>query len=104
MMKTALVISISPTAFEAIAPGGDLEKNVAFLAGLGFAGVEIAVRDPDAVDPERILALAKKNRLAVAAIGTGQAFVDEGLCFTDPDAAIRTKAVERIRKQLELGK
>jgi 5-keto-L-gluconate epimerase len=103
-MKHAFVISVSPTAFEAIAPGGDLEKNFANLAELGFEGVEIAVRDPALVSAAKIQALAQKNGLAVAAIGTGQAWVDEGLCFGDPVPAVRDRAVERIRRQLELGK
>jgi len=103
-MKRAFVISVSPTAFEAIAPGGDLEKSFADLAGLGFEGVEIAVRDPALVSAEKIQALARKHGLAIAAIGTGQAFVDEGLCFCDPVPAVRDRAIERIRRQLELGK
>jgi sugar phosphate isomerase/epimerase len=103
-MKPAFVISVSPTAFEAVAPGGDLEKNFAALAALGFEGVEIAVRDPALVSAARLQALAQENGLAIAAIGTGQALVDEGLCFCDPVPAVRDRAVARIRRQLELGK
>jgi len=103
-MKPAFVISVSPTAFEAIAPGGDLEKNFAYLAELGFEGVEIAVRDPALVSAAKIQALAQKNGLAIAAIGTGQALVDEGLCFCDPVPAVRDRAIVRVRRQLELGK
>jgi len=103
-MKPAFVISVSPTAFEAIAPGGNLEKNFALLAELGFEGVEIAVRDPALVSAAKIQALAQKHGLAIAAIGTGQALVDEGLCFCDPVPAVRDWAIVRVRRQLELGK
>jgi len=103
-MKSAFVISVSATAFAAIAPAGDLDKNFAFLAGLGFEGVEIGVRDPALVEAERIRELAQKHGLAIAAIGTGQALVDEGLSFSDPDPARRSAAIARVQRQLELGK
>jgi sugar phosphate isomerase/epimerase len=103
-MKSAFVISVSATAFAAIAPAGDLEKKFAFLAGLGFEGVEIGVRDPALVEAERIRELAQKHGLAIAAIGTGQALVDEGLSFSDPDPAKRSAAIARVKRQLELGK
>ena len=41
--------------------------------------------------------------LAVPAIGTGQAWGEEGLSFTDPDEAIRRQAIERIKSHLPLA-
>lgn len=103
-MKTAFVISVSPTAFSAIAPAGDLERSFFGLAQLGFAGVEIGIRDPLLVEAENLLRLAQRHGLAIAAIGTGQAFVDEGLSFSDPDPARRRAAIQRVKNQLDLGK
>jgi len=84
--------------------GEGLEKSFALISRLGFDGVEIAVRDPAIVDASRILDLAQGYGLEIAAIGTGQAFVDEGICFTHPRASVRKKAVKRIKDQLLLGK
>jgi sugar phosphate isomerase/epimerase len=110
VMKTAIVVSASATAFESLAMSGargrgkGLEKSFALISRAGFDGVEIAVRDPSRVDASRILELARNYGLEIAAIGTGQAFVDEGLCFTHPRASVRKKAVRRINDQLLLGK
>lgn len=105
-MKTAMVVSASATAFESLAMSAGkagtrgLEQSFRLIADMGFDGVEVAVRDPARVDPRAILNLARKHALEIPAIGTGQAFVDEGLSFTDPRAGIRKKAVKRIKDQL----
>jgi sugar phosphate isomerase/epimerase len=109
-MKTAMVVSASATAFESLAMSAGsagaegLAKSFELISGVGFDGVEIAVRDPARVDPSGILALAERYDLEIAAIGTGQAYVDEGISFTDKRASVRRKAVKRIKDQLMLGK
>jgi sugar phosphate isomerase/epimerase len=42
-------------------------------------------------------------RLPVPTIGTGQAYGEEGLSFSDPDPEIRRKAVQRIQDQMDLA-
>jgi len=44
--------------------------------------------------------LVRKLNLRVPAIGTGQAWGEEGLSFTDPDPSIRRAAIERIRAHI----
>ncbi len=44
-----------------------------------------------------------RHGLAVPAIGTGQAFSEEGLSLTDPDVEVRRRAVERIHRQVDLA-
>ena len=99
-MKTAFVISASPTQFSAIAYNPDLEKNIRNLAQLGFDGVELGVRNPAEVDIDLIKRVTKECGLKVCAIGTGQAYGDEGLSFSSPDASIRKQAVQRIKDQI----
>ena len=99
-MKTAFVISASPTQFSAIAYNPDLEKNIRNIAGLGFDGVELGVRNPAEVDIGLIKRVTAECGLKVCAIGTGQAYGDEGLSFSSPDANIRKQAIQRIRDQI----
>jgi len=73
------------------------------IASLGYDGVELAIRDPKLVDPEQLEKTILKHKLAVPAIGTGQAWGEEGLSFTDPDEAIRRAAIERILSHLPLA-
>jgi len=95
-MKYSLCLSISPTQFDAIPLKGDFTKNVEKVAELGFDGVELAIRDPLLIDKKKILKELKKYRLMVPAIGTGQAWGEERLSFTDPEPQVRKKAVSRV--------
>ncbi len=102
-MKLSFVISTQPTRFQAITFDPDFEANVACLAALGYDGVELAVREPAALDLARVKQALDAHKLRVPAIGTGQAFVEEHLSFTDPDAAVRERAVARIESHVELA-
>jgi 5-keto-L-gluconate epimerase len=102
-MKIAFVISVSPTSFEAVTPAGDVGAAFGMAAKEGFSGVEVAVRDPAVVSGEKIKKLAKKHGLAIAAIGTGQAYLAEGLSLTAVNKKVRAAAMERVKRQLELS-
>lgn len=103
MMKLSYVISTQPTRFQAAAFDPDFEANVARLAELGYNGVELAVREPGKLDVAMIKRTLDKYHLQVPAIGTGQAYVEEHLSFTDPDESIREQALKRIQSHLELA-
>jgi sugar phosphate isomerase/epimerase len=102
-MKISLVLSTHAASFEPLVYQGDLEQNVAQIASLGYDGVELAVRDPNLLDAEHIRRLMADHGLEVPAIGTGQAYNEEGLSFTDPDQSVRARAVERIIDQIDLA-
>ena len=94
-MKLSLVLSTHAAQFQAVAFKGDFETNVAKIAGWGYDGVELAIRDPRLIDADDLLRVVTAHGLTVPAIGTGQAWGEEGLSFTDPDPAVRTAAIER---------
>ena len=50
-----------------------------------------------------LLALTAQHGLAIPAIGTGQAWGEEGLSFTDPDEAIRRAAIARTLAHIPLA-
>ena len=102
-MKLSIVLSTEQASFSALAYKGRLEANMAKMAAQGYDGVELAVRDPALIDTEKLTGTLRELKLDVPAIGTGQAYGDEGLSFTDPDAKIRAKAIDRIKAQVELG-
>lgn len=103
-MKTAIVASVSPTSFEALALSAEVERAFALASELGFDALELAVRDPALVSPDKILELADRHQIGIAAIGTGQAYLEEGLSLTSPDKEIRKRALKRMKDQLELGR
>lgn len=94
--KLSIVLSCPATRFDAATLMGDFEHNLSFLAGLGYEGVELAIRNPDEIDYPKINKLINKFTLTVPAIGTGQAWGEENLSFSDPDESIRTQAIQRI--------
>jgi sugar phosphate isomerase/epimerase len=102
-MKLSFVISTQPTKFQAIAFDPNFEANAAHLAQLGYDGIELGVREPDKLDMPNLKQTLAKYRLTVPAIGTGQAFVEEQLSFTDPDAAVRARAVARVETHIALA-
>ena len=96
MIRSSIVLSTHQARFSAVAFKGDFENNVRTIAALGYDGVELAIRDPSLVDADVLLAVLEAHGLAVPAIGTGQAWGEEGLSFTDPDASVREAAVRRV--------
>jgi sugar phosphate isomerase/epimerase len=102
-MKLSVVLSVQPARFEAVAFKGDLAENLAKIAGWGYDGVELAIRDPQAVDAEELVALVADHGLEVPAIGTGQAWGEERLSYADPDPAVRRAAIARTKSHIPVA-
>jgi len=102
-MKLSIVLSTHPAQFQAVAFKGDFEANVAKIAGWGYDGIELAIRDPRLVDADKLLRIVSAHGLEVPAIGTGQAWGEERLSFTSDDPAVRVAAIERIKSHVLLA-
>ena len=99
-MKLSIVLSTQPAQFQAATFKGDLETNLKHIAALGYDGVELAIRDPKLVNLDDLERLTHACGLSVPAIGTGQAWGEEGLSFTDPDPEVRRLAIQRIKSHI----
>ncbi len=99
-MKLSIVLSTHAAQFQAVAFKGDLESNLSKIAAWGYDGVELAIRDPRLVDGDELLRTVSAHGLAIPAIGTGQAWGEEGLSFTDPDADVRRAAIDRCKSHI----
>ena len=102
-MKLSIVLSTQQTQFQAAAFSGSLSQNIADIAAMGYDGVELAIRDPKLVDVDALEALTREHGLRVPAIGTGQAWGEEKLSFTDPDESVRRAAIERVISHVPLA-
>ena len=102
MTKLSVVLSTHAANFDAVAFKGGFEVNVAKIAGWGYDGVELAIRDPRLVEVGELERVVGGHGLAVPAIGTGQAWDEERLSFTSDDASVREAAVERIKSHIPL--
>lgn len=94
-MRLSVVLSTHSAQFQAVAFKGDFETNIAKIAGWGYDGVELAIRDPGLVDVDQLVQVVSDHGLEIPAIGTGQAWGEEGLSFTDPEPAVRAAAIQR---------
>jgi len=102
-VRLSIVLSTHAAAFQAVAFKGDFEANVAKIASWGYDGVELAVRDPKLVNAGQLERVVDGHGLVVPAIGTGQAWGEEGLSFTSDDPAVRAAAIERISNHVPLA-
>lgn len=102
-MKLSMVVTAQQTQFAAATFSGDLHHNLSVLKQMGYTGAELAIRDPKQIDLPSLSALVSELGLAVPAIGTGQAWNDEGLSFTASDPFIRQAAIERVKSHLPLA-
>ncbi len=103
-LKLAAVATVQSTSFEAVAVRENFEQNVRLIKELGYDGVELAVRNPAQVDADAIASAIADCKLQVPAIGTGQAYLEEGLSFADPDPGVRRGAVQRIKEHVVFAK
>ena len=102
-MKKSIVVSTPKAKFSALAYKEDFRDSIRKVAELGFDGVELAIRDPKKVDLEKIKELVRHYHLEVPAIGTGQAWSEEGLSFSDPRSKVREKAIARIKDHIDFA-
>ncbi len=102
-MKLSIVLSTQSAQFQAATFKGNLEANLKQIAALGYDGVELAIRDPKLIDLDQLDGLLWTHGLSVPAIGTGQAWGEEGLSFTDPDPNIRIAAIERVKSHFPVA-
>ena len=102
-MKLSVVLSTHAASFDAVALKGDFEANVAKIAGWGYDGVELAIRDPRLVEVGELERVVGGHGLAMPAIGTGQAWGEEKLSFTSDIPSVREAAIERIWNHIPLA-
>jgi sugar phosphate isomerase/epimerase len=103
-MKLSIVLSTHAARFEAVAIKGNFEANLVKITRWGYDGVELAIRDPDLVDAEALESIVSAHQLKIPAIGTGQAWGEEGLSLTSDNPAVRASAVERIIRHIPLAR
>ena len=91
-MKTSLAIK----AFEDFTSITEIDDCLKDVAAWGYDAVEPMICDPSLIDHAGILALLESHGLLVSGFRTGLIFQREGWSLTDPDEAVRDRAVNRL--------
>jgi sugar phosphate isomerase/epimerase len=102
-MKFSIVLSTDQAKFDAVVFKGSFVENISRIAKIGYDGVELAIRDPASIDVAALNTALASTGLVVPAIGTGQAYGEDGLSFTAEDASVRQAAVARIKSHIHLA-
>jgi sugar phosphate isomerase/epimerase len=103
-MKLSIVLSLQPTRFASLTYQGKTEDHLRKIKTLGYDGVELAIRDPSLLDWNQLEESIRTFGLEVPAIGTGQAYIEEGLRFSSPSHEVRKRAVERMKLHVLLAR
>lgn len=101
-MKFSFVVSTQPTKFDAVRKG-NLQESLQEISALGYNGVELAIRDPQIVSTGELENLLSRYRLDLAAIGTGQAYLEENLSLSHPSKNVRNMAIKRITSHIDFA-
>lgn len=96
-MRSAITVSLVPEV-----RGGPfvfcdgLADGCRQAAELGFDAVEVFPRSPAELNLPELRAELQRHSLQLAAMGTGAGWVVHQLRLTDPDAAVRAKAIDFV--------
>lgn len=101
-MKLSFAISMQETSFDSVGKG-DWKQNIDLMGEMGFDGVELAIKDPFSVDRKQLGVLLESNGLKLVAIGTGQAYFDDGISLSLLDETTRKKAVDLLKGHIDLA-
>lgn len=102
-MKLSLALTPQKTTFAPLLFAGNIEYGIRRAAELGYDGVELNIRNPTSLDGDKLIALVRAYNLEVVALGTGQAYIEEGLSLADYNSNVRHKAVTRLKEHIQLA-
>jgi 5-keto-L-gluconate epimerase len=100
MSRLSYIVLPRLSAFES--PG----RFQGVLVGLhesGYEGVELNLTEPLGMDPAALEHAIGDAGLVIPSFLTGEAYGD-GLCLSSPDATVRARTVERLKRYLEVAR
>lgn len=96
MTMVTQIIGSAPFLYE-----GDFSRGIELAREYGYDCVEIHVADPDELNISGLIPVLSHNNIAVSALGTGRAYVNDGLSLIDDREDIRQKALSRLLKFID---
>jgi sugar phosphate isomerase/epimerase len=102
-MKVTATATPSEARFAPILLRGPISESFARASRYGYDGIEIHLRHPHDVKWDEVVELTRRYALPVTTLGTGMAAGMDGLTFSDPSSGIRSQAVERVKRHIELA-
>jgi len=79
------------------------QRDVEAVGEAGYEGMEVQMRSPEDFQGRGLDALLKDYGLRLAGIQTGSAYSDSGVCLATPDAAVRARAEDLLKRYIEFA-
>jgi len=102
-MKLAVTMVKEAGALAPLLLRGDYTDSIHKAAQIGYDAVELHVADPAEVGVGELHAACDATGVGISSIGTGLAWVREGLSLTSPDQDVRCRAIARLQDFIYLG-
>jgi sugar phosphate isomerase/epimerase len=102
-MKLSVAIAAKDALPSAFVVWRGFDESIPKAAEYGYAGVELALRSAEDVNPAALNKLLNKHSIEVSCISTGQVFAALGLYFTHPDPDIRNRVVRVFEGLIRLA-
>ena len=103
-MQSSITISLVPEARQGpFVFHGDLRGAIQSACRLGFQAVEIFPRSPDSIPIAELRSMLAESSLKVSALGTGAGWLVERLTLADPNPDIRTRAIDFVRRMIDVA-
>jgi sugar phosphate isomerase/epimerase len=103
-MQIAYVIA-TPEVRSPLMPGvrGVFADNLRYLKDLGYAAVEVAMRDPGDPEAANVASDFESVGLPAAMIGSAPSELQDGVMMCHPDADIRAAGAARLRALIDMA-
>lgn len=97
MNKLALTLTTEYTESAPLLFSGDIQTGVQYAGQTGYDCVEIHVPHPRELCIDRLKAALHSANITVSALGTGRAYVRDGLSLSSSVLSVRLDAVKRLK-------
>lgn len=99
LTMTKKIIGQAPFLYE-----GNFCEGIAYARDYGYDSVEIHVANPDELPIIDLKNILEEKEIKVSALGTGRAYVNDGLSLIDDNINIRNQAIDRMIKFIDCAK
>ena len=82
---------------------GGFEQTIADAARLGYEGIELHLKDSDALDHAALAAALKRHGVRLTSIGTGPSYSQDRVFLTHDDPMVRAAALGRMKGHIRLA-
>ena len=101
--KFGASMSPHPSSFSPLLYAGRLDEGLEALSSLGFAAVEVSLRQADEVDIQWLETRLAHLGLVISAIASGRTCLEGSLCLTDTNPIARQQVFERLVAFIQLA-